>query len=82
MRAIALRLEPFTPVNVRPAPCSCSRVTRRRSRQRDRSQRLAVNPPSRLYPTRRRGDLIAQFLGSPVRDVSRQQAAYYAAQGR
>lgn len=44
--------------------------------------RLAVNPPSRLYPSRTRRDLITQFLGSPVKDVSLPQARFYAREGR
>lgn len=44
--------------------------------------RIGTNPPSRLYPTRTRQELLEQFFGSPVRTVSRQQAAYYHAQGK
>ena len=39
-------------------------------------------PESALYPTRTRTQMVEQFLGWPTRDISMQQAHYYASQGK
>jgi hypothetical protein len=45
-------------------------------------QAVTPPPPSRLFPTRDRRDVVLRLLGSPIRDVSQAQASCYASQGR
>lgn len=44
--------------------------------------RVLTNPPSKLYPTRTRADLIKQLLGDPRRYIDPAVAAQQAAEGR